>query len=481
MKVTRRWIAPLLAFALALPALPASAARSEEIEVRIPEYPVEINGVAIDSTLSEYPVLSYQGITYFPMTWNFSQALGLSVQWDDESGLSVNQDYALHGKPVQDTGGNNDPSKTYTARKPGFPVTVNGKRIDNASEEYPLLEFREVTYFPMTWRFAVDDFKWDISWEATAGFKVISPQRKLFSAIDYDDGQFLYASSNFGNAYYKIAKTLQGVPSLLAPEESQAVLARIESAAKAAVADYTAYSGERTKTEKDYVTFQGIELTSIQPFIDNNNAYYEKNPELPNNGISMQDIIVPLDANRLLVTLVIFTQTHIPAPYTPHTYQTFVVDTGQKKASLIEGFTQPPELLYKNADGSFWIASNAPYEITTRNAGRFGQLVLLGKDGSTRLINRDFQVTDVDVLRQLDGKLLIHVHNNRLYPHQATDRDGFYLIDTAGKAEKRYDPVKGRVFADASGVVYAVDPDKNKITNLSTGQSKLWYDYELEQ
>lgn len=33
------------------------------------------------------------------------------------------------------------------------PITVNGQTIDNRTEEYPLLSFRNITYFPLTWRY----------------------------------------------------------------------------------------------------------------------------------------------------------------------------------------------------------------------------------------------------------------------------------------------------------------------------------------
>lgn len=476
----QKWIAPLLACSLMLTAMPAGAAAAGEINVQIPDYPIEINGVSIDSTQSSYPLLSYKGITYFPMTWDFSQALGLSVKWDDDAGLTINQDYSIRNKPVQDTGGSNVLSKAYQARKPGYAVTVNGKKINNAKEEYPLLEFREITYFPMTWRFAVDDFKWNIGWNADTGFKVISPQRKLLSEIVYDDGQYLYASSNLGDSYYQIAKSLQQTPVLLTEAESQATRQKI--GANPNQLDYSLYKGERTVRDNTIITFQGIQLTSLQPFVESNDAYYAKDSTYENKGVQTLDFIAPLDSNRMLVSLAVYTLNHIPAPYTPHTYQTFIVDTAQKQATLIEGLTQAPDLLYKNSDGTFWLASNAPAEYNTRSLGRYGQLVLLDKEGTAaRLINREFQVADIDTLTAIDGKLLIRAYNDRLAPNKPSDKDGFYLIDTAGQAEKKFDNAQGRVYADPKGAIYVIDPIMNKIVNLPAGQSKLWYDYELKE
>ena len=46
---------------------------------------------------------------------------------------------------------------------PNFQIQFNGKDIDNNSETYPLLVFRDITYFPLTWRFLVDSFGWTSS------------------------------------------------------------------------------------------------------------------------------------------------------------------------------------------------------------------------------------------------------------------------------------------------------------------------------
>ena len=49
-----------------------------------------------------------------------------------------------------------------------------GKAIDNKKEEYPLLVFRDITYFPLTWRFAVDEFGWNYTFDSTKGLNITS-------------------------------------------------------------------------------------------------------------------------------------------------------------------------------------------------------------------------------------------------------------------------------------------------------------------
>lgn len=38
-------------------------------------------------------------------------------------------------------------------------TVVKSEFLDNSAEPYPLLNFRGVTYFPLTWRFAVEEFR----------------------------------------------------------------------------------------------------------------------------------------------------------------------------------------------------------------------------------------------------------------------------------------------------------------------------------
>lgn len=64
----------------------------------------------------------------------------------------------------------------YQAVIPSYNIAVNSTTdfLDNASEEYPLLNFRDVTYFPLTWRFAVDKFGWDYAFDSTNGLVINS-------------------------------------------------------------------------------------------------------------------------------------------------------------------------------------------------------------------------------------------------------------------------------------------------------------------
>lgn len=155
---------------------------ADKLAVRIPGFAVHVNGTRIDSASSRYPLLVYKGVTYFPMTWNYSKALGLATKWSAEDGFGVSRADAAGttgsagsaGEIQYEQGSQNDLSQTYYAELPTFDIRVNGKLIDNDTEPYPALVFRNITYFPMTWDYAVGEFGLRTGWNAQTGFSVAS-------------------------------------------------------------------------------------------------------------------------------------------------------------------------------------------------------------------------------------------------------------------------------------------------------------------
>ena len=154
-----------------------TAMADEQVTVTLPAFPVTLNGVTFEQSQLEYPLLVYKNITYVAMTYHDARLLGLETQWTMEQGLSIKK---MEIVPEQlDAQNAYVPYVTdtinagsYPAVRPSFAITVNGTSIDNSKEEYPLLVFRNVTYFPLTWRFAVDEFGWDYTFDAQNGLTI---------------------------------------------------------------------------------------------------------------------------------------------------------------------------------------------------------------------------------------------------------------------------------------------------------------------
>lgn len=193
-----------LAAALTLPmAQPAEAASS--VKVHLPDFKVTLNGTVINNDYSQYPLIVYNDITYFPMTYYDCRFLGLETAWESaKTGLFIDtSDIRGAYTPYKQ---NKKNSRNSTAQIAAFPVTVNGQRIDNAKEKYPLLIYRDITYFPLTWRFGVEEFNWQYHFDTKTGLVINSsnaatietgtlPEQTMDSAFKYGaatDGEYVY-------------------------------------------------------------------------------------------------------------------------------------------------------------------------------------------------------------------------------------------------------------------------------------------------
>ncbi len=142
-------------------------------KVLVPDYPFVINGTSIDFKNSLYPVISYNDVTYFPMTWHYCRMLGVTTDWNDETGLRVEKANAT-AEPIEYQRADN--ARELYAVLPKYDIFVNGKKIENDSEEYPLLNFRNVTYFPLTWDFIINEFGWNYTFDSENGLVINSAQ-----------------------------------------------------------------------------------------------------------------------------------------------------------------------------------------------------------------------------------------------------------------------------------------------------------------
>lgn len=151
---------------------PTVHAAASNVTVKLPAFKVTLNGTVIDNKTSQYPLITYKDVTYFPMTYYDCRFLGLESVWNSRTGLNISKtgvSWSYNKYQAKAPNGN-----TYAATIASFPIMVNEKSIDNSKETYPLLLFRNVTYFPLTWRFAVEEFGWDYSFDNTNGLIINS-------------------------------------------------------------------------------------------------------------------------------------------------------------------------------------------------------------------------------------------------------------------------------------------------------------------
>jgi len=168
----------ILGIAWLIPA--GQAFSSPGVTITLPTFKVTLNGQEIDNSSNQYPLIAYKDITYFPMTYYDCRFLGLESVWNSNTGLSivktdVNWDYHNYKSSIKN-------NNVYNAQVAAFEITVNGTPIENSREKYPLLLFRNVTYFPLTWRFAVDEFGWKYSFDQKNGLIINSSVNNITGA-----------------------------------------------------------------------------------------------------------------------------------------------------------------------------------------------------------------------------------------------------------------------------------------------------------
>ncbi|HVI41760.1 MAG TPA: DUF5050 domain-containing protein [Anaerovoracaceae bacterium] len=168
----------ILSLVAGMPVTSFGAQAAKNVNVKLPGFPVIVNRVTLDNNYDKYPFIVYNDITYFPMTYSGCRFLGLESEWKGNAeGLSIGKTGItaayLPYKSATRNGG------SYRAAIPAFPIKVNGKAVDNSSLEYPLLSFRDITYFPMTWEFGVSEFGWDYSFSTKDGLVINSDNIRL--------------------------------------------------------------------------------------------------------------------------------------------------------------------------------------------------------------------------------------------------------------------------------------------------------------
>lgn len=169
----KKWFCLIMVMAFMF--LGRDAFATQTVRTNVPSFAVTLEGSAFDNAYSRYPLLVYKEMTYIPMTYYDSHLLGLDAKWSEEEGLDIQKDSsAPFYEYMQETVNEKNKVNQQATVAEGM-ITVNGKTIDNRSEEYPLLVFRNITYFPLTWRFAVDEFGWDYAFETGSGLVIDAP------------------------------------------------------------------------------------------------------------------------------------------------------------------------------------------------------------------------------------------------------------------------------------------------------------------
>ncbi|NOU75364.1 hypothetical protein GC098_28945 [Paenibacillus sp. LMG 31458] len=457
----------------------AAYAAGNSVKVSLPTFPVQINGGVVDPSKAQYPPIVYKDITYLPLTWDYTRSLSLEYTWSDSQGLHVYAQGNRYQEPPAADKNSSNRKSTYTAELVTYPVFVNDKPIDNQAEEYPLLSFRDITYFPMTWHFMHDEFYMNLFWSPKDGFAVVGPQRHYLSSFVNDSADYLYLNS--GSQMFKIRKSLTEQPSLLTEEENQKVSslpprADAEPLPKAEFASPDSAIIERK--EKTFY-YRGQELLSLMPMPQDGTSSSTGFMERSYAGLEYKEAWLDLGSGRNILSVVETDTNNQIFPDFSTYYRYFFVD-GNVRPVPVNGFTHwPISSVQQNPNGTWWLTSRpitGDY-ITGRNGFITGELSLLQPNGQSVSVNRQLKIDEIEVLsHKEDGTLIFRAYTRTL--EKDNPAFGIYKIDTSGKLAK-LDDLFGQAYVSSDGDLWATDRYINLIVNISKNLSKLWLDYEF--
>ena len=178
----KKLITLTLLCALLMSLMPQSYASTNTATASVPTFNVTLNGVQMNPSQSEYPLLVYKDITYVPMTYNLAHGLGLNVNFTSEDGLSI--DKASADVTIKEYLKQTKNASSVRAILPNYKIKVNGIIIDNSKEQYPIITYNNITYFPLTWHFVVDEFNWNMSFSSEKGLVITSQSGTIETTTD---------------------------------------------------------------------------------------------------------------------------------------------------------------------------------------------------------------------------------------------------------------------------------------------------------
>lgn len=201
----KKHIASVLLSAFLFTSVATPVFADTQVKVTLPTFKVTLNGTTVDNSYSQYPLIVYKDITYFPMTYHGARFLDVKANWYDSTKVLFVGKAEEKEDVLQLEKATSKNKFAYTATIPTYQIAVNTIRgsefLDNSKEPYPVLNFRGVTYFPLTWRFAVDEFGWEYSFDNTNGLVIRSSE--MFRPV-LDDSRVGVTSPHrgVGNTYY---------------------------------------------------------------------------------------------------------------------------------------------------------------------------------------------------------------------------------------------------------------------------------------
>jgi len=389
-EIMKKYIIALL-IVIGILAFPLASSAANDVTVSLPGYKCVINNSTIYYSLSQYPLLSYKDITYFPMTYNYCRAMDLTTEWVDKEGLYI------CSKPTQDKPGFQvyPLQKGYwntfkmTASVVTYPVYIDGD-LAPVDKTYPLLNFRGVTYFPMTWAYTHDMFGWTIDFKKW--LLTVNTQPAYMSSIETPsvdkNGIYYQKTTNGyfdGKLYYLDYKTGETKTSTITEDKKKEL-----SAPKEVTKDIS-----QNLSLKDKSIYYGknllCEFDSLASGKAKANDYELSGSEITSNGVTY-------------LTIYAYYQLNVPVPYTPFDVYTFI-----KQGTKYKLVTKNSRVMNVGKAGKYTYFEVSEYSGYRGSVYNFSTLLKVDSSGKVENLNENKSFADYHSIS------LIGVANSKAY------------------------------------------------------------------
>lgn len=130
---------------------------------------VKISGNTVSNSALKYPLISYNNITYFPLTYRNKVSLGIASETKEGMLYFTTGNESSY---TADIAGSSKPNTKVSANIVDYGVYINGTAFFYDTS-WPLLKYNDIVYIPMTYSFA-QALGLDISWSQESGLSVSS-------------------------------------------------------------------------------------------------------------------------------------------------------------------------------------------------------------------------------------------------------------------------------------------------------------------
>lgn len=469
---------------LAITLLMCLACNAQNVKVKIAPFYTQIENVSVDNRYVQFPLITYKDITYFPMTHDLCAMLGLSTGFDSEKGLYITKHYYDMAERTPDLFGGsatNYYNTEYPAVIPSYPVYLNGIKIDNTKEEYPLINFRDITYFPMTWRFAYEELNFNIDFSLEDYSFILTKNSTPSMAYLYKaDENSLYLEdkidvyeerpNEYGGMSYHLLYSYWDFyqvnleTQMVSKSESESNGKKVE------------YNGFRIGTMETNV----FELSAKEDGI-----YLDEALVMECNTENISDIQASeykTGDNSSLIYLVVYKGQIVP-PYAHHN-EYIIERVGDKFTRLDWDVKNNFSGVYSDDNGGFYVCSSG---YSPNNMGRWSNPfsdVYYYKQGSGKLVSYAEKYSDIinsaEVIGKAGGKLYVKAiwygatkdTIGSMGFNIAPVNSGFYEINLdSGEMTKLYPYIDGETFIAPNGDVYcnAGYARNQRLINVTTG------------